>query len=75
MVADTPGYFSYYLFINIFIMNGLSKNGRMKLAIEAFNKGQFKSKTACAKAFDVAPKTLMGHLNGTTSRKESIANY
>ena len=30
----------------------------MKLAIEAFNKGQFKSKTACAKAFDVAPKTL-----------------
>ena len=69
MVADTPGYFSYYLF-----MNGLSKDERMKLAIEAFNKGQFKSKTACAKAFNVAPKTLMDHLNGTTSRKESIAN-
>ena len=55
-------------------MNGLSKNERIKLAIEAFHKGQFKSKTACAKAFDVAPKTLMDCLNGTASREEIIAN-
>ena len=55
-------------------MNGLSKNERIKLAIEAFHKGQFKSKTACARAFDVAPKTLMDRLNGTASREEMIAN-
>ena len=55
-------------------MNGLSKNERIKLAIEAFHKDQFKSKTACAKAFDVAPKTLMDRLNGTASREEMIAN-
>ena len=54
-------------------MNGLSKNERIKLAIEAFHKGQFKSKTACAKAFDVAPKTLVDHLNGTASHEEIIA--
>lgn len=64
----------YYLFINIRIMNGLSKNERMELAIEAFHKGQFKSKTARAKAFDVAPKTRMDCLKGTTSREEIIAN-
>ena len=46
----------------------------MKLAVEAFNKGQFQSKTACAKAFDVAPRTLMYHLNGMVSQHEKTAN-
>lgn len=32
-------------------MSALSKQERMNLAIEAFNKGQFSSKNACAKAF------------------------
>ena len=55
-------------------MNGLSKNEQIKLAIKAFYKGQFKSKTACVKAFDVAPKTLIDYLNGTASCKEIIVN-
>ena len=55
-------------------MAEVSKEERMKLAIEAFNKGQFTSKTACAQAFDVSSHTLMKHLNGVTSRKQSIAN-
>ena len=41
----------------------MNKEKQMKLAVEAFNKGQFQSKTACARAFDVAPRTLMYHLN------------
>ena len=55
-------------------MTEISKEERMKLAIEAFNKGQFQSKTACAQAFDVPSRTLMKRLNGVTSREESIAN-
>ena len=67
--AASPEYTTYSIlrnppFIIIFIMN---KEKRMKLAIEAFNKGQFQSKTACAKAFDVATRTLMYHLNGMVS--------
>ena len=55
-------------------MAEVSKEERMKLAIKAFNQGQFQSKTSCAQAFDVPSRTLMKRLNGVTSRKESIAN-
>ena len=55
-------------------MNELSKEGRMRLAIDAFNQGQFQSKTACAQAFDVPSRTLMKRLNGVRSRNESTAN-
>ena len=55
-------------------MAEVSKEERMKLAIKAFNQGQFQSKTACAQAFDVPSQTLMKRLNGATSREESIAN-
>ena len=55
-------------------MTEIAKEERMKLAIEAFNQGQFQSRTACAQAFDVPSRTLIKHLNGITSRKESIAN-
>ena len=55
-------------------MAEVPKEERMKLAIEAFNKGQFPSKTACAHAFDVPSRTLMKRLNGVISRKESTAN-
>ena len=44
------------------------------MAIEAFHKGQFSSKTVCAKAFDVPPRTLMTCLNGTFSRQHTTAN-
>ena len=55
-------------------MNGLPNNEQIKLAIEAFHKGLFKSKTACAKAFDMAPKTLIDYLNETVSCEGIIAN-
>ena len=55
-------------------MTELPKGKRLELAIEAFYKGQFSSKTACAKAFDVPPRTLMTRLNGTVSRQHSVAN-
>ena len=55
-------------------MAEVSKEEQMKLAIKAFNQGQFQSKTSCAQAFDVPSRTLMKCLNGVTSRKESIAN-
>ena len=55
-------------------MTEIPKGKRLELAIEAFYKGQFSSKTACAKAFDVPPRTLMTRLNGTVSRQHSVAN-
>ena len=60
--------------INIIIMTVVSKEKRMRLAVEAFNKGQFQSKSACVRAFNIPPRTLLHRLNGMTSRKESIAN-
>ncbi|BCR86319.1 uncharacterized protein ACHE_30306S [Aspergillus chevalieri] len=55
-------------------MTEIPKEKRLELAIEAFHKGQFPSKTACAKAFDVPPRTLMTRLDGTVSRQHTIAN-
>ena len=55
-------------------MAEVSKEEQMKLAIKAFNQGQFQSKTSCAQAFDVPSWTLMKHLDGVTSHKESIIN-
>lgn len=55
-------------------MNMASKEQRMEWAHEAFHKGQFKSKTACTKAFDLNENTFRNRLNGISSRKDSIAN-
>lgn len=55
-------------------MTELSKGKQLELAIKTFYKGQFSSKTACAKAFNVPPRTLMTHLNGTVSCQYSVAN-
>ena len=55
-------------------MSEIPQQERMGLAIEAFTKGQFTSKNACAKTFDVPPSTLKTRLNGASSRKETIAN-
>lgn len=54
-------------------MNGLFRHMRMRLAIEAFNKGQFK--TACAAAFDAPPGSLMTRLNGTASQQKKIVSW
>ena len=54
-------------------MAEVSKEEWMKLAIKAFNQGQFQSKTSCAQAFDVPSQTLKC-LKGVTSHKEYIAN-
>lgn len=58
----------------IIIMTEVSFANRMKLAVEAFHRGQYKSKRACARAFDVPPRTLQHRLNGMKSRKESATN-
>jgi len=55
-------------------MADISKEGRIELAIDAYNKGLYPSKNAAAKAFDVPRRTFMTRVNGTTSRKETIAN-
>ena len=55
-------------------MTVLSKEEQMRLAVEAFNKGQFQLKSACAHTFDVPSRTLLHHLNDMTSHKESTAN-
>jgi len=55
-------------------MTGLPMEEQMKLALKAFHKGSFTSKTACATTFDVPKRTFMTRLNGTTSRREMPAN-
>lgn len=55
-------------------MSEIPQQERMRLSIEAFTKGQFKSKNACAKAFDIPPSTYKTPFNGAPSRKETIAN-
>lgn len=51
-----------------------SKEERIKLALKAYKKGLFPSKNAAAKAYDVPLSTFKTQANGTTCRKDSIAN-
>ncbi|ODM14636.1 hypothetical protein SI65_09981 [Aspergillus cristatus] len=51
-----------------------SKEARIKIALEAYKKGLFSSRNAAAKAYDVPLSTFKTRVNGTTCRKESIAN-
>ncbi|KAH8430077.1 transposase [Aspergillus melleus] len=55
-------------------MEALSRDRRLALATEAFEKGLFASKQACAAAFDVKISTLKGRLRGVKSRSEIEAN-
>jgi helix-turn-helix, Psq domain. len=55
-------------------MSVISKDERMEMALKAYHKGRFKSKTACAKAYDMPKSTLTDRLNRMTSRKELLAN-
>ena len=51
-----------------------SKEERINLALEAYKKGFFPSRNAAAKAYDVPLSTFKSRVNGTTCRKESVAN-
>ena len=55
-------------------MSELSREDRINLALEAFNRGLFPSKNACAKAFDINPSTFKNRFHGISSRREIIAN-
>jgi len=55
-------------------MADISKEWHMQLALEAYKKGLFPSKTAAAKAFDMPPRTFITHVNKTTACKNSTAN-
>jgi len=50
-------------------MADISKEGCMQLALEAYKKDLFLSKTAAAKAFDVPPRTFITCVNKTTLAK------
>ena len=47
-------------------MAAIPRERRMEITLEAFDKGPFPSKTACAKATDVAPRTLMSRKQGNS---------
>ena len=56
------------------VMPDNSKEERINLALEAYKKGFFPSRNAAAKAYDVPLSTFKSRVNGTTCRKESVAN-
>jgi hypothetical protein len=52
-------------------MKSSYKEGRLELAIQAFQKGYHKTPTAAANAFDVPKDTLIRRLRGTPSQRDS----
>jgi hypothetical protein len=54
-------------------MDILSKEDRLELAIQGYERGQFKSATAAAKAFDVSKDTLLRRLRGVHQKRGSAA--
>ena len=52
----------------------LSKENQIQMAISAYEKGQFKSKSQAAKVFAVPESTLRDRLHGTKPRTETRAN-
>ena len=50
------------------------KEKRINLALEAYKKGLFPSRNAAARAYDVPLSTFKTQINGTMSRKQSVAN-
>ena len=55
-------------------MEGLSRDRRLILTCETFNRGQFATKKACAAAFNIKISTLKDHLNRIKPRAEIEAN-
>jgi len=51
-----------------------SKEGRILLAIRAFQNSQFSSIRAAAHAYNVSRSTLTTHLQGQTAHADSILN-
>ena len=47
------------------------KEGRIALAIQAFERGQFKSLRAATKSYDVSYSTVWDRVNGRSSRRDS----
>ena len=47
------------------------KEGRIALAIQAFERGQFKSLRAATKSYDVSYSTIWDRVNGRSSRHDS----
>jgi hypothetical protein len=52
-------------------MKSSYKEGRLELAIQAFQKGHYKTPTAAAIAFDVSKDTLIRRLHGIPSQRDS----
>ena len=55
-------------------MESQSKEDRVQLALNAFKKGQFKTKKAVSLAFDVPATTLRRRIQGIASRSQKAAN-
>lgn len=55
-------------------METFSEECRIKMALDAFKKGQFKTKKAAALAFDIPQTTLRHRIGGIASRTEKVAN-
>ncbi len=51
----------------------IQKEGRLELALQAYQKNQFLTPTAAAKAYDVPRKTLQRRITGISSRLGSIS--
>ncbi len=54
-------------------MDNLTNEERIKLAIDSYKKGQFKSATSAAKAFDAPKDTVLRRLRGTHPQLGSVA--
>ena len=51
----------------------LYRAGRLELAIQAYQRGQFETPSAAAKAFDVPRNTLLRRLTGVPPKRGSDA--
>ena len=51
----------------------IQKEGRLELAIQAYNQGRFRSYRAAAKAYDILRSTLQQRINGMEPKLGSIA--
>ena len=54
--------------------NAIQREGRLVLAIDAYNKGQFRSVRATAAAFHVSAKTLQRRLRGSGTHQSAQQN-
>jgi len=51
----------------------IRKEGRIELALQAYQQGQFSTPTAAAKAYDVTRSTLQRRITDISSRLGSIS--